>query len=571
MPGPGQDMTKNVVVASPTTDSPENDDGEGVASIAPVKPSSNSKRGEAVWESSDKDDNDSTNDFGSARGESGESDASTAARARVVSMNDADDEAPVRGASNEGKTANKKSRSDDQTQSQAAYIPPDYAEHRDAMQAPLRKLTVNLIKTYKHINEVYYEAKRKRQATTKGVYNDGYDDENYDYKIQANETLNGRYVVKQRIGKGSFGQVVRAYDKERHEEVAIKIIKSKRPFFRQAKTEIELLSELKRKDPDDQWFVVRLRDTFIHHHHQCLVFEMLSYNLYELLRNTQFFGVSLNLIRKFARQILKALLFLSQPDISIIHCDLKPENILLRHPKRSAIKVIDFGSSCKSNKRMYTYIQSRFYRSPEVILGQPYSVEIDMWSLGCILVEVHTGEPLFSGSDEHDQIFRIVALLGMPEDYILRDGSKVSSFFLPSDDAGAKSSWVLRRRRSKYTAQAELSQHKKSLEDILGANRGGPRGRWRDEPGHSSQDYSNFVSLIRAMLTYDPKKRIKPLEALEHPFFTEIDGNNYAASSSSSSRRSRASRDAGPAPKIAKRPGSAPLFAGSRGKRKSNA
>ncbi|GMH93469.1 hypothetical protein TL16_g12637 [Triparma laevis f. inornata] len=127
---------------------------------------------------------------------------------------------------------------------------------------------------------------------------------------------------------------------------------------------------------------------------------MLSLNLYELLKNTQFRGVSLNLIRKFAKQILRALLFLSKPDVNIIHCDLKPENILLRSPRRSAIKVIDFGSSCKSDKKMYSYIQSRFYRSPEVMLGLQYTVAIDVWSLGCILVEMHTGEPLFAGSEQ---------------------------------------------------------------------------------------------------------------------------------------------------------------------------
>lgn len=146
----------------------------------------------------------------------------------------------------------------------------------------------------------------------------------------------------------------------------------------------------------------------MYRNHQCLVFEMLSLNLYELLKNTQFGGVSLNLIRKFGKQVLKSLSFLSRPDVDIIHCDLKPENILLRHPKKSGIKVIDFGSSCRSNRRMYSYIQSRFYRSPEVILGLPYSPSIDMWSLGCILAEMHTGEPLFSGSDQFDQMQKIV-------------------------------------------------------------------------------------------------------------------------------------------------------------------
>ena len=147
-------------------------------------------------------------------------------------------------------------------------------------------------------------------------------------------------------------------------------------------------------------FAVRLLTHFMYRNHQCLVFEMLSLNLYELLKNTQFGGVSLNLIRKFAKQVLKSLQFLARSDVDIIHCDLKPENILLRHPKKSGVKVIDFGSSCRSNKRMYSYIQSRFYRSPEVMLGLPYSTSIDMWSLGCILAEMHTGEPLFSGSDQ---------------------------------------------------------------------------------------------------------------------------------------------------------------------------
>jgi serine/threonine protein kinase len=71
--------------------------------------------------------------------------------------------------------------------------------------------------------------------------------------------------------------------------------------------------------------------------------------------------------------------------------------VLLRSQHRSAIKVIDFGSSCFSDERVYTYIQSRFYRSPEVILGLPYGCEIDMWSFGCILAELLTGYPLFPG------------------------------------------------------------------------------------------------------------------------------------------------------------------------------
>lgn len=68
------------------------------------------------------------------------------------------------------------------------------------------------------------------------------------------------------------------------------------------------------------------------------------------------------------------------------------------------IKVIDFGSSCFLSERMYTYIQSRFYRSPEVILGLPYGHEIDIWSFGCIICELITGLPIFSGDSETEQM-----------------------------------------------------------------------------------------------------------------------------------------------------------------------
>ena len=348
---------------------------------------------------------------------------------------------------------------------------------------PLIKLSVSLIETYKHINTVYYEEREARRAARAkekaksgatgaqagtGTHNHGWDDENYDYIVTHGELFYGRYRIKERIGKGSFGQVVRAEDVETRRDVAIKIIKSKKPFLIQAKTEIELLTHLNEKDASDEhnigtlirllcpnaiyarhdlvgrnfallteteteirnayptyltyfvWLLffstaVRLLTHFMYRNHQCLVFEMLSLNLYELLKNTQFGGVSLNLIRKFAKQVLKSLSFLARRDVDIIHCDLKPENILLRHPKKSGVKVIDFGSSCRSNKRMYSYIQSRFYRSPEVMLGLPYSVAIDMWSLGCILAEMHTGEPLFSGSDQFDQMQKIVKVCSLAQ------------------------------------------------------------------------------------------------------------------------------------------------------------
>ena len=174
-------------------------------------------------------------------------------------------------------------------------------------------------------------------------------------------------------------------------------------------------------DPNDEHHILRLRDKFIQKGHLCLVFELLSVNLYELIKQNQYRGLGLNLVRVFAGQLLDAMSMLK--DAHIIHCDLKPENILLTayavipidltcSEESPTIKVVDFGSACHERHTVFTYIQSRFYRSPEVMLGLPYSTAIDMWSVGCIAVELFLGLPLFPGSSEYNQICRIVEMFG---------------------------------------------------------------------------------------------------------------------------------------------------------------
>lgn len=395
---------------------------------------------------------------------------------------------------------------------------------------PIMKLSVNLIETYKQINHVYYEEREARRAARAsqrnqapgqagpGPQNNGWDDEHYDYILTPNEFIyNDRYQLQKRIGKGSFGQVVKAIETQTKKEVAIKIIKSKKPFLMQAKTEISLLKHLNDNDPDDDHNIVRLIDIFMYRNHQCIVFEMLSMNLYELLKNTHFLGVSLNLIRKFAKQILKGLAYLARPDIDIIHCDLKPENILLRHPKRSGIKVIDFGSSCKSSKRMYSYIQSRFYRSPEVMLGLAYSVAIDMWSLGCILVEMHTGEPLFSGTDQFDQMQKIVQILGMVPDSMLAraDDQHRNQFFQKTED----DDWTI--KQSGETTITPSKNPTASLKEVVEQETSKKKKYDSDDANHTARQYDLFVDLIYKMLAYEPRERITPEVALRHPFITE--------------------------------------------------
>lgn len=113
----------------------------------------------------------------------------------------------------------------------------------------------------------------------------------------------------------------------------------------------------------------------------------------------------------------------------MIHCDLKPENILLKDPTKSGIKIIDFGSSCFQDERVYTYIQSRFYRAPEIILGIPYTPAIDMWSFGCIMAEFCIGSPLFPGEDEMEQLAMMMEVCGTPSHEVLRTSTRRKKFF----------------------------------------------------------------------------------------------------------------------------------------------
>ncbi|XP_039626620.1 dual specificity tyrosine-phosphorylation-regulated kinase 1B isoform X1 [Polypterus senegalus] len=423
-------------------------------------------------------------------------------------------------------------------------IPPTF---RDPANAPLRKLSVDLIKTYKHINEVYYTKKKRRaqqvppdDSSTKKerkVYNDGFDDDNYDYIVKNGEKWLDRYEIDSLIGKGSFGQVVKAYDHHEQEWVAVKIIKNKKAFLNQAQIELRLLELMNKHDTEMKYYIVHLKRHFMFRNHLCLVFELLSYNLYDLLRNTNFRGVSLNLTRKFAQQLCTALLFLATPELSIIHCDLKPENILLCNPKRSAIKIVDFGSSCQLGQRIYQYIQSRFYRSPEVLLGMPYDLAIDMWSLGCILVEMHTGEPLFSGSNEVDQMNKIVEVLGVPPSHMLDQAPKARKYF----DKLSDGLWTVKKNKDiKKVLYPSPSEYKlpatRRLHEILGVETGGPGGRRAGEQGHAPCDYLKFKDLILRMLDYDPKTRITPFYALQHNFFkkTTDEGTNTSSSTSTS-------------------------------------
>ena len=202
----------------------------------------------------------------------------------------------------------------------------------------------------------------------------------------------------------------------------------------------------------------------------------------------------MKLLRRFAKQLLGSLLLLKSK--KVIHCDLKPENVLLAHPARSEIKVIDFGSSCLENEKVYTYIQSRFYRSPEVILGMSYGMAIDMWSLGCILAELLTGYPIFPGENEQEQLACIMEVFGPPEKHLIEKSTRKKLFF---DSLGKPRVTVSSKGKRRRPSSKSLQQALKCEDEA-------------------------FLDFITRCLRWDPDRRLRPDEAIIHEFINGRSG-----------------------------------------------
>ncbi|XP_021700662.1 dual specificity tyrosine-phosphorylation-regulated kinase 2 isoform X3 [Aedes aegypti] len=352
--------------------------------------------------------------------------------------------------------------------------------------------------------EIYYLGLDacKINAKPGTALNSGYDDDNGSYNKVIHDHVCYRYEILEVIGKGSFGQVIRALDHKTNQHVAIKIIRNKKRFHHQALVEVRILDELRKKDADGAYNVIHMLDYFYFRNHLCISFELMSLNLYELIKKNNYQGFSLSLIRRFCNSIVKCLRLLYQENI--IHCDLKPENVLLKQRGSSLIKVIDFGSSCYSHRKVYTYIQSRFYRSPEVILGLSYGTPIDMWSLGCILAELYTGYPLFPGENEVEQLACIMEVLGVPPDDLINTATRRRLFF---DSRGIPRCITNSKGRKRKPGTKTISQALRCNDTV-------------------------FIDFVSKCLEWDPKKRMTPEEAARHEWLQPSASSTYVSSKS---------------------------------------
>ena len=297
----------------------------------------------------------------------------------------------------------------------------------------------------------------------------------------------------------------------------MKIIENNKDYFDQSIDEIKLLRYINANCEDlDKKNLLKLIDYFYHKEHLFIVTELLRDNLYEYSKYNReveksiYFNVGR--LQRVTKQILNALSFIH--DLKLIHCDLKPENILIKSYSRCEIKVIDFGSSCFIHDHLSSYVQSRSYRAPEVILGCRYDYKIDIWSLGCILAELFTGYVLFQNDSVQGLLSRVIGIIGPVPEYMMKEGRLVSNFFTREGliyqeaNEGEDTSDAKKGRDKHSQSEEDMKIH------ILVAKKTTLKKRLKCDDQH-------FVDFVRWLLEVDPLKRPTAREALTHPWLTE--------------------------------------------------
>lgn len=385
----------------------------------------------------------------------------------------------------------------------------------------LKSFTMYLIKSYKQCsNNFNFKNQLEKILLTnpKETY-DGVDNIEGNLLVYTNDIIKERFIIKDLLGCGTFGQVFRCQDLKLKKQCALKIIKNKTAYLRQANIEIKILEILNQEDKEDKYHIVKMETYFIFKNHLCLVFELLSINLYELLKQTRFQGVSLSTLMVMSKQILSCLSLLQK--CKIIHCDLKPENILLEESDKpkSLLKVIDFGSACFENETIYSYIQSRFYRSPEVIIGMQYDLAIDMWSLGCICAELFLGLPLFPGVSEYNLLCRMIEMFGDIPSYLLDQGKQTEKYFKKIHIGNQVYLYQLKSQKEVNDTKEWKRYFNYIYLDELIMNKSYKNIPEKDKE-NEKQIRICFMDFIKGLLQYDPRKRWTAEETLLHPFIT---------------------------------------------------
>ncbi|OMO87895.1 hypothetical protein CCACVL1_08707 [Corchorus capsularis] len=281
-----------------------------------------------------------------------------------------------------------------------------------------------------------------------------------------------RYKLIKEVGDGTFGSVWRAINKLSGEVVAIKKMKKKYYSWEECVNLREVKSLRRMSHPN----IVKLKEVIRENDILYFVFEYMECNLYQLMKDREKLFSEAD-IRNWCFQVFQGLAYMHQR--GYFHRDLKPENLLVT---KDIIKIADFGLAREINSHPpYTeYVSTRWYRAPEVLLqSYLYTSKVDMWAMGAIMAELFTLRPLFPGSSEADEIYKICSVIGTPTKDSWPEGLNLA-------------------RAINYQFPQFAGVHLSAL--IPSA----------------SDDAINFIT---SLCSWDPCKRPTAAEALQHPFF----------------------------------------------------
>lgn len=335
------------------------------------------------------------------------------------------------------------------------------------------------------------------------------DDDEGHLIYRAGDVLQSRYEVRTLLGEGTFGKCLECYDRKRDRVIALKVIKNIEKYREAAKLEIKVLMKLARKDPEQKKLCIQLLSTFNHYGHVCLSFPKLGKSVFDFMKENLYQPYTMPQVQHITYQLLMSVRFLHS--IKLTHTDLKPENMLfvdsaydkiwsetarqdIHILRNSDIRLIDFGSATSDDEHHSTIVSTRHYRAPEVVLELGWSQPCDIWSCGCIMYELFTGNTLFQTHDNKEHLAMMEHILGPLPPHMV-NASKKTKYF----NNGALI-WDPKSSEGKY-----VRDNCKTLKEYVLL---GQRGN------------NHLFDILKQMLAYDPKERITAVDALKHPYFT---------------------------------------------------
>jgi dual specificity protein kinase YAK1 len=326
------------------------------------------------------------------------------------------------------------------------------------------------------------------------------------------------FTIVKSLGRGQFGQVfqvsVRHSTTGQTAMYAMKISRLQAIFRDQARHEASTLAFLMRQAtaPERSLFA-RLLSHFDFAGHTCIVTELLGSDLYTLLQSRDSVGLPIAILQSFARDLFQALVFFKR--CSVVHGDLKPENVLVANHAETHVKVIDFGSARLVSQPQKDYIQSRYYRAPEIVMRIVHGMAIDVWSVGCVLIELFLAVPLFPAQSEHQLLEWQTKFLGNVPKEVRMKSPVEKELFLESGELKSEEQYCA-EMGIPLPQRFDYHQFFTVRELVMNADY---EPDYTDEEIEIEVERRGLLSdLLERIFVFPQEERITPEAALEHPF-----------------------------------------------------